>query len=142
MQQVKSNDKVKLHYTCKTSDGKFFSTKEKNSPFVFTLGDDKMLPSFEAGIVGMKINEKKTINIPFEKAYGPVREDLFLSVNKTMLPAGCSPEIGTNLLMEQAVGEKLKVKVSRIMDNSVIVDANHPLAGKNLQFEVEVIEIF
>ena len=141
MSQVKQNDTVKVHYTGKLADGQVFDTSEGKDPIEFTLGEGQLIPGFENGLLNMKLNEKKTINIPVEEAYGQPREDLVQEVEKSQLPPEIEPEVGMGLVSKTPDGREMNLLVAEVKENSIIVDGNHPLAGKDLIFDLEVVEI-
>lgn len=141
MSQVKANDTVKVHYTGKLTDGQVFDSSLEREPLEFTLGKGMLIPGFENGIMDMAVNEKKTLEIPAEEAYGEVRPELVQEVLKSELPAEIEPKVGMGLVSKAPDGREIPLVVSEIKENSIMVDANHPLAGKDLIFEVEVIEI-
>ncbi|MFD2697121.1 peptidylprolyl isomerase [Mesonia sediminis] len=141
MSQVKQNDTVKVHYTGKLEDGQIFDSSLEREPIEFTLGQGQIIPGFENGLIDMKVNEKKTINIAHTEAYGEVREELFQEVPKNQLPQEIEPKVGMGLVSKNPDGTERQLRVAEVKDESIIVDANHPLAGKNLVFDVEVMEI-
>lgn len=141
MSQVKENDTVKLHYTGKLENGQIFDSSLQREPLEFTLGQGQLIPGFEKGVIDMKVNEKKTINIPHTEAYGEVREELFHEVEKSQLPEEMKLEVGMGLVSKAPDGSERQLILHEIKDNTIIVDANHPLAGKDLTFDLEVIEI-
>ncbi|UQD56998.1 peptidylprolyl isomerase [Flavobacterium sp. K5-23] len=141
MTQVKENNTVKVHYTGKLADGHVFDTSEGKEPLSFTLGQGKLIPGFEKGLIDMKLNEKKTINIAKEDAYGDPRQDLFVEVPKSELPQDMAPEIGMGLVSRSPEGQEMNLMVVEIREESVILDGNHPLAGKDLVFDLEVVAI-
>ena len=110
-------------------------------PFSFEVGKQKVIPGFEKGIVGMEVGQSKTITIKPEDAYGPKREELIFEVNKSAFPENIDPALGQQLQMEQPDGQPLNVMVADITDDKVKLDANHPLAGKTLVFDIELLEI-
>ncbi len=136
---IKSGDKVKVHYTGKFEDGQIFDSSLNRQPLEFVIGAGQVIQGFEEQLIGMEIGEKKSFVIPFEKAYGPVREDLKFSVQRSMLPEDVS--VGDLLEVHQPDGTVFVVRVDELNDTVAVLDANHPLAGKNLVFEVEIIEI-
>ena len=136
---VKNGDIVKVHYVGKYENGEVFDSSLEKEPLEFTVGNKQVIPGFEEGIIGMEIGEKKTINVPFDKAYGPFREELVFPVEKSKLPEDIFE--GQYLEVHQPDGNNFVVRVSEIKDDTAYLDANHPLAGKNLVFEVEVISI-
>ena len=141
MSQVKENSTVKVNYTGKLSDGKIFDTSEGEAPIEFVLGQGRLIPGFEKGLIDMKVNEKKTITIPKEEAYGEVNNDLLHEVKKTELPQDMAPEVGMGLVSKAPDGQEMNLMVVEVKEDSLVVDANHPLAGKDLIFDLEVVEI-
>ncbi|MCP9200377.1 peptidylprolyl isomerase [Gramella sp. GC03-9] len=142
MSQVKQNDAVKVHYTGKLEDGQVFdSSVERGEPIEFTLGQGQLIPGFEDGLIGMEVNEKKTINIPKEEAYGEPKAELIQEVDKNQLPEELKPEVGMPLVSKSPDGREINLVVTEVKDDSIVVDANHPLAGKDLIFDLEVLEI-
>lgn len=141
MTQVKENNTVKVHYTGKLADGQVFDSSEGKEPLAFTLGQGSLIPGFEKGLIDMKVNEKKTINITKEDAYGEPREDLIVEVPKSQLPPDMTPEVGMGLVSRTPEGQEMNLMVVEVKPESVILDGNHPLAGKDLIFDLEVVEI-
>jgi len=142
MSQVKKDDTVKVHYTGKLDDGQVFdSSVERGEPIKFTMGQGQLIPGFEKGIIDMKVNEKKTINIPKEEAYGEIRKELVQEVPKSQLPEDIKPEIGMGLTSQTQNGQEINLVVKDVKADTIVVDGNHPLAGKDLTFELEVVEI-
>lgn len=142
MSQVKANDTVKVHYTGKLADGQVFdSSVERGEPIEFTMGQGQLIPGFEKGLIDMKVNEKKTINIPKEEAYGEPREELVQEVEKSQLPEEIKPEVGMGLVSKSPDGQEMNLVVKDVKDETIVVDGNHPLAGKDLVFDLEVVEI-
>jgi FKBP-type peptidyl-prolyl cis-trans isomerase 2 len=107
----------------------------------FTLGEGRLIPGFENGLLEMKLNEKKTINIPKEDAYGDPREDLIIEVSKSELPQEMTPEVGMGLVSKTPEGQEMNLLIVEVKDETVVLDGNHPLAGKELIFDLEVVEI-
>ena len=142
MSQVKANDTVKVHYTGKLADGQVFdSSVERGEPIEFTMGQGQLIPGFEKGLIDMKVNEKKTINIPKEEAYGEPREELIQEVQKSQLPEEIKPEVGMGLVSKSPDGQEMNLVVRDVKEETIVVDGNHPLAGKDLVFDLEVVEI-
>mgnify|MGYP003121580592 FL=1 len=142
MSQVKANDTVKGHYTGKLADGQVFdSSLERGEPIEFTMGQGQLIPGFEKGLIDMKVNEKKTINIPKEEAYGEPREELVQEVQKSQLPEEIKPEVGMGLVSKSPDGQEMNLVVKDVKEETIVVDGNHPLAGKDLVFDLEVVEI-
>ncbi|TXD48826.1 peptidylprolyl isomerase [Polaribacter sp. IC073] len=141
MSQVKENNTVKVNYTGKLSDGQVFDTSEGKEPIEFTLGQGRLIPGFEKGLIDMELNEKKTITIVKEEAYGEVNNDLIQEVKKTELPQDMTPEVGMGLVSKSPDGQEMNLMVVEVRDESIVIDGNHPLAGKDLIFDLEVVEI-
>ncbi|UAB80956.1 peptidylprolyl isomerase [Marixanthomonas sp. SCSIO 43207] len=141
MSTVKENDTVRVHYTGKLENGQVFDSSLEREPLEITLGQGMLIPGFEKGLVDMKVNEKKTVSIPKEEAYGDVQKELFQEVSKENLPKEIKPEVGMGLMAKNPDGSERQLRVAEVKDESIVVDANHPLAGKDLTFELEVVEI-
>lgn len=141
MSQVKANDTVKVHYTGKLKDGQVFDSSEGREPLEFTLGKGMLIPGFEKAVIEMKVNDKKTVNIPVNDAYGEVNPDLFHNVEKAMLPAEVKPEVGLGLVSKDPQGNEHQFRIAEVNEDHIIVDGNHPLAGKELVFDLELVEI-
>ncbi|RCV64155.1 peptidylprolyl isomerase [Methanophagales archaeon] len=141
MAQAKIGDAVKVHYTGKFGDGMVFDTSIDDEPLEFGIGERQVILGFEEAVIGMNSGETKTVNIPVDKAYGPHRDDLVQVVERKQLPAGLKPEIGQPLEGRQPNGEIVAATVIEVTESRVTLDANHPLAGKSLTFEIQLIEI-
>ncbi|HLW38883.1 MAG TPA: peptidylprolyl isomerase [Brumimicrobium sp.] len=141
MSQVKKDKTVKVHYTGKLTNGEVFDSSDGREPLEFTVGAGQMIPGFENGILDMKLNEKKIIEIPASEAYGERREELMQEVPKNQLPEEIKPEVGMPLMAQLPDGGQQQLVIAEVREESIVVDANHPLAGKDLVFDVEVVEI-
>jgi len=141
MSQAKTGDTVKIHYTGTLSDGKQFDTTEARGPMEFKLGEGQVLPGFEEAVKGMEVGEKKSFTLSPEEAYGPRQEDLTVEVEKTEIEKFIEPQVGQQLELKQKDGGNVIVMVTDIQDDKVTLDANHPLAGEALSFEVQLVEI-
>ncbi|WP_347374995.1 peptidylprolyl isomerase [Aequorivita sp. Q41] len=141
MSQVTGNETVKLHYTGKLNDGQVFDSSVQREPLEVKLGEGRLIPGFEKGLVDMKVNEKKTITIPKEEAYGDVQKELFQKIPNDNLPPEIKPEVGMGLVSKNPDGSERQLRVADVKDDFIIVDANHPLAGKDLIFDLELLEI-
>ncbi len=142
MSQVKEKDTIKVHYTGKlASNGEVFDSSLEREPLEFTLGEGMLIPGFEKGVIDMKVNEKKTINIKKDEAYGDVREELFQKVDKAQLPKEIEPKVGMGLVSQNPDGTERQLRVAEVNDDHIVVDANHPLAGHDLTFDLELVEI-
>jgi FKBP-type peptidyl-prolyl cis-trans isomerase 2 len=139
--QAKNDDTVQVDYTGKLGDGTVFDTSVGREPLEFTLGAGQMIPGFEKAVLGMKVGEKKTVTIPADEAYGPRRDEQIVELPREKLPSGLTPEVGQQLVMRQADGREIVVVITEVSDETVTIDANHPLAGKDLTFEIELSKI-
>ena len=141
MAQAKEGDTVKVHYTGKLEDGTVFDTSEERAPLEFTIGSGQIIRGFEQGVVGMEPGEAKTATIPPEEAYGPHREDMTLTVDRGQFPEEINPEPGQQHQVQQPDGRAAVVTVSDVSESTVTLDANHPLAGQPLTFEIRLVDI-
>jgi len=141
MATAKKDDTVKVHYTGKLKDGNTFDTSEGREPLSFALGSNQVIPGFENGIIGMEVGEKKTIVIPIAEAYGEYRKELLLKVDLKQLPEGVEPKIGDQLEMTNENGDIIPVLVADLTETDIVLDANHPLSGQELTFELELVSI-
>ena len=141
MARAKYGDTVKVHYTGRLDDGTVFDTSANGDPLQFTIGGGQIIPGFEHAVVGMNPGESKTVKIPAEDAYGQRREDLVLEIEKSQLPEGLKPEVGLQLQSRQPDGRIIVLTIADISESHVTLDANHPLAGKDLTFDIQLVEI-
>ncbi|MEO8932752.1 MAG: peptidylprolyl isomerase [Xanthomarina sp.] len=141
MSHVKENDTVKVHYTGKLSSGQVFDSSEGREPLEFTLGQGMLIPGFEKAVLEMKLNDKKTVVISKDEAYGDVQKELFHEVKKDQLPEDMAPEVGMGLASKNPDGSESQFRVAAVNEDHIIVDGNHPLAGQDLTFELELVEI-
>jgi len=141
MAQAKLDDIVKVHYVGKLDDGTVFDSSENREPLQFKIGEKKLIPGFEEAVIDMEVGQSKTIKIPFDKAYGPHRNEMVIEVDRSNFPENVEVKIGQQFKMQQKEGRAFVVTVVQIVDDKVRLDANHPLAGKDLNFEIKLIEI-
>jgi len=141
MQQAKSGDKVKVHYHGKLTNGETFDSSEGRAPLEFEIGKGMVIKGFDVGVTGMSIGEKKTVNIPYNEAYGPRNPDMLIEMPKDRFPKDMEIEPGAPLMMSDGSGQNFQVIVTEVKDDSVMLDANHPLAGQDLIFDIELVEI-
>jgi peptidylprolyl isomerase len=143
LSQVKEGDTVKVHYTGKLNDGSVFDTsRERDEPLEFTLGQGQLIPGFEKAVEGMNIGDNTTVEIPSDEAYGERRDDLEMEISRDELPDHIEPEVGMQLQMQQQQnGQAIPVQITEVTEEKVKLDANHPLAGKDLTFDIELVEI-
>lgn len=141
MQQVKSGDTVRVHYHGKLEDGSTFDSSEGRDPLEFTVGSGQVIKGFDEAMLDMQPGEKKTVNIPVEQAYGQRNDDMMMEYPKSEFPADMKPEVGMELHMSDNMGNVFPVVIEAVNDETVILDANHPLAGKDLTFDLELVSI-
>jgi peptidylprolyl isomerase len=132
---------VKVHYTGTLEDGSVFDSSAEREPLEFTIGAGRIIPGFENAVRDMQVGQSKTFTIPAQEAYGAYRDDLTLTVERSELPEGVDPQVGQQLQMQQPNGNPVVVTVTEASETSITLDANHPLAGKDLTFEVELVEV-
>ncbi len=141
MQQVKNGDKVKVHYHGKLTNGETFDSSEGRAPLEFEVGSGMVIKGFDDGVTGMAVGEKKTINIPVDEAYGPRNPDMLIEMPKDRFPKDMEIELGMPLSMSDGNGQDYQVVVMEVKEDAVMLDANHPLAGEDLVFDLELVEI-
>jgi len=141
MTQAKSGDTVKVHYTGTLDDGTQFDSSQGRDPLEFTLGAGSVIPGFDTGVTGMSVGETKTIQIPSDQAYGPRQDQLTQEVPRSAIPADMELEQGMVLQARNPDGNTLNFTVLEFNDETVKVDGNHPLAGKDLTFALELVAI-
>jgi peptidylprolyl isomerase len=139
-QSAKAGDTVQIHYTGTLDSGEQFDSSVGGEPLEFTLGGGQVIPGFEKGVLGMTIGDKKTIRIPANEAYGEYDDALVIQMPREELPA-LNYELGTELVMQQASGRSISVIVIDTDNETIVLDANHPLAGEALTFELELVAI-
>lgn len=139
--KAKKNDNVKVHYTGTLTNGEIFDSSVDREPLGFTVGAGQMIKGFDAAVDGMELNEKKTVNIPAAEAYGERNDDLMQKIAKSDLPAEIIPQVGQTLVATSPDGYESQVIVAEVSEDTITIDANHPLAGKELIFEIELVEI-
>ena len=141
MAEAKQGDKVKVNYTGKLGDGTVFDSSEDREPLEFTIGSGQVIPGFDEGVAGMNPGESKTITIPLDQAYGPHDDDLVMVVGRAEFPEELKPEVGDYLQLRQPDGGVVVVAVTDVSDEDVTLDGNHPLAGQDLTFDVNLVEV-
>lgn len=140
MDQAKNGDKVKVHYTGTLEDGTRFDSSVDRDPIEFTIGEGKIIRGFEQAVLGMKTGETKSVKVAADDAYGPHREELVMTVERSELPPDLDPVVGQALELRQA-DRVFPVKVTEVSPENVTLDANHPLAGETLCFDIELVAI-
>ena len=141
MTQAKEGNTVKIHYTGTLADGSVFDSSSGHDPLEFTLGKGQVIVGFEEAVLGMNVGDTKNFTIPAEKAYGPYQDDLVIKAERRHVPPDLDPQVGQNLEMGGTNGETIRVRVIEVTDTHVSLDANPPLAGKDLTFQIELVEV-
>jgi peptidylprolyl isomerase len=149
MAQAQQGDTVRVHYTGTLDDGEVFDSSEcsddgcdcSSGPLEFTVGEGQVIPGFEAAVVGMQVGDSKQVKIPMAEAYGPHMEELVGVVEKSHLPEGMEPQVGMQLEVTREDGDTFPVLITEVSDTEVVLDANHPLAGRDLTFDIRLVEI-
>ena len=141
MAQAQVGDMVKVHYTGRLTDGTTFDTSMEREPLEFTLGEGELIAGFEQAVLGMVVGESRTTSIPADQAYGPHHAERVIDVERHHLPPDLQPELGQQLQMTRPDGTQITVVVTTITEAHVTLDANHPLAGRDLIFDIMLVEI-
>jgi peptidylprolyl isomerase len=141
MAQAKNGDTVKVHYSGKLDDGTLFDTSAEREPLEFTIGEGKLIPDFEQAVVGMEPGESKSIQITSDNAYGPHHEEMVMVVDRKDIPEGLDPQVNQKLQVQQQNGQPFVVTVTEVSEANVTLDGNHPLAGKDLFFDIQLMEV-
>ena len=141
MEQVKKGDKIKVHYHGKLTNGETFDSSAGREPLEFEVGSGMVIPGFDDGVTGMTVGEKKTVNIPYDEAYGPKNPAMVIEMPKDRFPKDMEIELGMSLGMSDQDGQQFQVTIAEIKEEVVMLDANHPLAGQDLIFDLELVEI-
>ncbi len=141
MSEAQKGDTVHIHYTGRLEDGTVFDTSQDRDPLEFKLGEGRVIPGFEDAVEGMAPGDSKTARIPSTRAYGPRKDELVLSVPKEQIPEGIEPEVGQQLEMQTAEGQRVPVRIVEVQEEAVQLDANHPLAGQDLTFDIMLVKI-
>jgi len=141
MAQVKLGDAVQVHYTGTLADGTVFDSSRDREPLSFTQGEGTLLPAFEKATLGLELGESRTFTVPAAEAYGTYNEELVIQVARSALPADIEPVVGLQLQVGKSPEEMTIVTITEVSETQVLLDANHPLAGEDLTFDVEVVAI-
>jgi peptidylprolyl isomerase len=141
MAQAQQGDKVKVHYTGKFDDGTVFDSSAGQQPLEFTIGEGQVIPGFENAVIGMNPGDKKSATIPAGDAYGEYMDEMVLTVERNQLPPELQPEVGQQLQIRNPDGQAIPVIITDVTDSTITLDANHPLAGQDLTFDIELVEI-
>jgi peptidylprolyl isomerase len=140
-EQAKKGDKVKVHYHGRLNDGSTFDSSAGREPLEFEVGSGMVIKGFDDGVTGMAVGEKKTITIPATDAYGERQETMVIDFPKSNFPAEITPEVGMTLQMHSENGQEIPVVITAISDEAITLDANHPLAGRELIFDIELVDL-
>lgn len=138
---IEKGQKIKIHYTGTLDDGKQFDSSIGRDPLEFEMGAGMVIPGFESGVADMAIGEKKKIDIPVAEAYGEKRDEMVMEFDRANLPEDLEPVVGMGLQMQGPQGQAIPVQIIAVLEETITIDANHPLAGKSLTFELELIEV-
>lgn len=141
MQQVQNGDTIQVHYHGTLTSGEIFDSSKGRAPLEFEVGSGMVIPGFDNGVLGMTVGEKKTIHIPFMEAYGPKQAELIVEFPKAQFPPDLNPQIGMALTMNNGQGQQFQVIVVEVKEEVVVLDANHALAGQDLTFDLELVNI-
>ena len=141
MSDAKAGDTVRIHYTGTLQDGSTFDSSAGRDPLEFTLGAGQVIPGFDKAVDGMSTGEEKTVEIPCDEAYGPHDPNGRQNFPRANVPDDVPLEIGTRLQLSTPTGQPVMVTVADVSDETVVLDANHPLAGQDLTFKIELVEI-
>jgi FKBP-type peptidyl-prolyl cis-trans isomerase 2 len=141
MTQAKNGDTVKIHYTGRLQDGSVFDSSSGRDPLQFVIGSGQVIPGFENAVTGMTVGEKKTADIPCQEAYGERNPSMVMEVERKHVPPDIDPEVGQRLQLGSPSGELLAVTVIKLDEEKITLDANPPLAGEDLTFDIELVEI-
>ncbi len=139
--KVKNEDIIKVHYTGKFENGDIFDSSLERDPLIFQTGVGMMIPGFDKGVIGMEVGEKRQISVPPEDGYGDVDPNRIIEMGKDKFPEGHTPEVGMQMELVDQHQHAIPATIKEIKEDSVILDANHPLAGKSVVFDVELLEI-
>jgi len=141
MSKTKNGDTIRIHYEGKLEDGKIFDNSKERQPLEFIVGNGDVMPGIEKGVIGMETGDTKTIEIPPEEAFGLWRKDLVIEVPKSDLPDQMTPTLGRRIQMRQPDGGHINLIITDVNEDTITLDANHPLAGHTLTFDLELVEI-
>jgi len=141
MTKLKSGDTVKVHYTGMLEDGRVFGSSQGREPLEFKVGGGQIIRGVESGVLGMEVGETRKFEVTPDKGYGPRHEELVVAVPVAEFPDNITPEIGLKLQLKQEQGRPMEAVITDLSEDTVTLDANHPLAGQTLHFQVELLEI-
>lgn len=139
--QANEGDEVQVHYTGKLEDGTVFDSSEDGEPLSFKIGENRVIPGFEQAVTGMEPGDTKTAEVEPEQAYGEHREDMVMEMDRDQIPGEVDPEVGQQLQLRLENGQTVPVLITALGEDTVTIDANHPLAGRTLIFDIEVVDV-
>ncbi len=138
---AENGDMVTVHYTGKTEDGRVFASSVEGDPIEFTIGEGELIPGFEKGVIGMREGERQEFAVPPEEGFGDYRMELVTTIDKNDFPDNFEPEEGKLLRLKRDDGENFDARITRVEGDDVTIDANHPLAGRTLRMDVDMLNI-
>jgi peptidylprolyl isomerase len=141
MAHPRSGDRVKVHYTGRLRDGRVFDSSTEREPLELTVGGGQVIPKFEQAVTEMKPGDERTVTIPADEAYGPRRPELMIALDREQLPQHIEPTVGQHLEVRREDGETAVVTVAEVSDAHITLDANHPLAGEDLTFDLKLVDV-
>lgn len=141
MTTAKNNNTVQVHYTGKLDDGTVFDTSRGREPLQFTVGVGQVIAGFDDAVMGMRVGETKTVRIPPDEAYGPRKKEAVLQIERSQFPDDFMPNVGDVVVLKNNLGEETKAMIIEVSDEYIVIDANHPLAGFALNFDLELVAI-
>jgi FKBP-type peptidyl-prolyl cis-trans isomerase 2 len=141
MAAVADGDKIKVHYTGTFDDGDVFDSSRDAQPLEFQVGSGQVIPGFDSALLGMTVGETKKVRLEVDEAYGPYNEEMVFEADPSQFEDGLSPEVGQSFQTQMEDGSPLLLTVKAVKDGKITLDANHPMAGKVLNFELELVEI-
>ena len=141
MTQAKKGDTVKVHYRGTLKDGTEFDCSHGREPLEFTVDAGMMIPGFDKAVEGMTVGEKKTVEIPADEAYGPKNDNMIIDAPRENFPPDMDVQVGMMFALPQPNGQQVPVTVTKVTDQAITLDANHKLAGEDLTFEIELVEV-
>ncbi|RLE21967.1 MAG: peptidylprolyl isomerase [Acidobacteria bacterium] len=141
MTSVKAGDTVQVHYTGTLDNGEVFDSSRDRDPLEFKVGGGMVIPGFDKAVLGLKAGESTTAKLPPEEAYGEIRKELIMPMQKSQIPEDITPEVGMQVMLQAQEGQQIPATITEVNENTIILDANAPLAGKTLNFDIEVVKI-
>ncbi len=141
MEKVKAGDTIRVHYTGTLENGEVFDSSRNREPLEFTVGGGMVIPGFDKAVLGLTVGESISVKLPPEDAYGESRKELIMPMQRSQVPADIVPEVGMQVMLQTQNGQQVPATITEVNENTIILDANAPLAGKTLNFDIELMEI-